>query len=97
MIDAGSIDERVAFVDILFEDDDYKPATEAFAKQWATQLGIKFPLLLDPTFKMGKYFDRAAVPFNMLVELDTMKVYFATTGAAFALIGQQIQAFFANR
>ncbi|MCA9668139.1 MAG: hypothetical protein KC503_21220 [Myxococcales bacterium] len=97
IIDSGGIDERVAFVDILFENDDHKPATEDFAKKWADTLGLKFPLLLDPTFQMGAYFDRQAVPFNMLVDLDTMQVYFSITGAAFATLGQQVQAFFANK
>ena len=90
IIDSGGIDERVAFVDILFENDDHKPATEDFAKKWADTLGLKFPLLLDPTFQMGAYFDRQAVPFNMLVDLDTMQVYFSITGAAFATLGQQV-------
>ena len=89
----GAFDSRVEVIDILFEDDNGDPATPAFAKVWANQLKLTYPLLLDPTFKMGKYFSREAVPFNMLVDLETMKVFYAQTGNNLPAMGQQVQAF----
>ncbi len=97
-IKQGAIDDRLALVDILFEDDNAQPATESYAKNlWAQYVGITFPLLLDPSFKMGKYFDREAVPFNMLVDLETMKIVFRATGANLPAVGQAIQSFFQNK
>lgn len=88
----GALDPRVHLINILYEDDKSKPVTEEFGKLWAknNQFQLTFPVALDPQFTMGKYFDRNAVPFNMLVDLDTMKIIFRQTGANLPAVGQAI-------
>lgn len=88
----GALDPRVHLIDIVYEDDKSKPVSEAFGKLWAknSQFQLTFPVALDPQFTMGKYFDRNAVPFNMLVDLDTMKIIFRQTGANLPAVGQAI-------
>ncbi|MCC6748268.1 MAG: hypothetical protein IT371_11455 [Deltaproteobacteria bacterium] len=91
---AGAIDDRVSIVEIVFEDDQHKPATAEWTKNlWIPKFNIPFPVLIDPAFKMGKYFNKEAVPFNMLVDLSTMKIYYQQTGGDFKTIGEKIQAF----
>jgi thiol-disulfide isomerase/thioredoxin len=88
----GNIDAEVHLLNVVYEDDNSKPATEAFTKLWAknSKFQISFPVAMDPTFQMGKYFDRNAVPFNMIVDLDTMEIIFRQTGANLPAVGQAI-------
>lgn len=88
----GAIDAEVHLLNVVYEDDNGKPATESFTKLWAknNKFQISFPVAMDPTFQMGKYFDRNAVPFNMIVDLDTMKIVFRQTGANLPAVGQAI-------
>ena len=89
----GGLDPQVEVLNVLFEDDRRKPATEAFGKTWASSLGMTFPLALDPKFTMGKYFDRNAVPINMLIDLRTMKIFYKQTGANLPAVGRQMVDF----
>ncbi len=69
-------------VETLFEDNDSLPATPLDLQSWG-QLpahDIKFPLLLDPGFKLGAYFTSDATPLNMLVDARTMRIVDATMG-----------------
>jgi hypothetical protein len=92
---AGSVSPRMAIMNIVFETD--KPGTpidEAFLKTWINAFGVTFPVVMDPTFRMGAYFNKAATPFNMLVETKTMKIYYRQTGGDLKTIGQQAAAYF---
>ncbi len=88
----GDIDSRVHLMNIVYEDDHSKPITESFAKTWAknTHFQLSFPVGLDPTFRMGTYFDRNAVPFNMLVDLSTMKIIYRQTGGDLSAVGSAL-------
>lgn len=90
----GTFPPEVDVVDILFENGDQSPVTEEWAKtEWYRRVGLNYTLLLDPSFKMGKYFDRESVPFNMLIDLSTMKIVFAATGNVLQEVGAAIQQF----
>jgi len=65
------------------------PATEAFIKTWINTYKLSLPVVMDPSFKMGAFFDRQAVPFNMLIDLKTMKVLHRKTGADLQGIGKK--------
>lgn len=90
---AGGFNEAVGFLNIIFEDSKYAPATAAFAKTWATSQDLQWPVVADPNFRMGQYFDKAATPFNMLVDTSTMKIFYQGVGADLPGIAQQIDTF----
>ena len=92
----GALNPDLALMDILFETDKRRPATEAFGKIWAKHTGMTFPLALDPEFKMGKYFSREAVPFNMLIDLKTMKIFYRQTGSNMPQMAKKVAEFFAK-
>jgi hypothetical protein len=92
---AGAVSSRLAVMNVVFETDKSNtPITEAFLKTWINAFNVTFPVVMDPTFKMGIYFNKAATPFNMLVETKTMKIYYRQTGGDLKTIGQQAAAYF---
>ncbi len=94
---AGAISPGLDLLNIVFEDKSYGPATPAFAQLWANQLGVTFPVVADPEFKMGAYFAKAAVPFNMLVDTSNMKIFYRQTGGSLTGIGKKIAEFMAKK
>ncbi|MCA9666665.1 MAG: TlpA family protein disulfide reductase [Myxococcales bacterium] len=93
---AGGLDPRLEVMDMLFETDTRAPTTEEFARKWQKDLGITFPLAMDPEFQMQKYFQRNAVPVNMLIDLRTMRIHFFQTGVSLSRVGQEMVAFFSR-
>ncbi len=77
----GSFPAEVDFLNIVFEDSLRRPASKAFGEAWATSQKLNWPVVIDPAFKMGKYFDKAATPFNMLVNTETMEIVYRAVGA----------------
>lgn len=72
----------VQLIVTLFEDNKSGPAKPLDLHNWGNQnqYAIDFPLLLDPSFKLGAFFTSDATPLNMLVDARTMKVIDATMG-----------------
>ncbi|MEI9948205.1 MAG: redoxin domain-containing protein [Pseudomonadota bacterium] len=66
----------------LFEDNAYYPAQPQDLKNWGalSTHAVKFPLVLDPGFKLGTFFDSDATPLNMLVDVRTMTIVQITMG-----------------
>jgi len=66
----------------LFEDNAYYPAQPQDLTTWGllSSHAVKFPLGLDPGFKLGKYFDSDATPLNMLIDVRTMTIVQVTMG-----------------
>ena len=58
------------------------PAQPQDLKNWgvASAHAVKFPLVLDPGFKVGAYFDSDATPLNMLIDVRTMTIVQITMG-----------------
>ena len=72
----------VEILGTLFEDNAFSPAQPQDLKNWGalSTHAVKFPLVLDPGFKMGAYFDSDATPLNLLVDVRTMKIVSVTMG-----------------
>lgn len=72
----------VEILGTLFEDNAYYPAQPVDLTNWGVLAShaVKFPLVLDPGFKMGAYFDSDATPLNMLVDVRTMHIVSVTMG-----------------
>jgi len=86
----GAIDPRVHLMDIIYETDKATPVTDEFAQRWANNgiFQLSFPVAMDPAFRMATYLDRNAVPFNMLIDLDTMQIIFRQTGSNLPAVGE---------
>ncbi len=61
---------------VLFEDNDYNPARPSDLAFWGGTNGfnVKFPLVIDPGFKVGPFFTSDATPMNLLVDTTTMRI-----------------------
>ena len=86
---AGQVSDEIAVLNILFEDEKSLPTKDAFLKKWIADYKLTLPVLMDPSFKLGSFFDRKAVPFNMLIDTKTMKVAHRKTGADLTGIGKK--------
>ncbi|HET7541931.1 MAG TPA: hypothetical protein VFK05_18785 [Polyangiaceae bacterium] len=66
----------------LFEDNASFPAQPSDLKTWSgpSTFAVKFPMALDPGFKLGAYFDSDATPLNMLIDVRTMTIVQITMG-----------------
>lgn len=94
----NQVDQRVAILNILTETDNLsEPATDAFIKKWIQSFNLTFPVGMDPSFKLGAYFDVKAVPFNMLIETKTMKIIYRETGENLPGVGAKIQSYFLGK
>ena len=64
----------------IFEDGSAAPASASYAGSYARRYGWNFLAAADETFELGRYFDRAATPLNMLVDLTDMTIIVLETG-----------------
>ncbi len=55
-------------VQVLFQDEESRPATKLFCRQWKERFGISFPVLVDPLFSTQRLFDRGQTPLNLLID-----------------------------
>lgn len=53
------------------------PAAPADATSWSKSYKLEYPMVLDPTQKMGAYANLQAVPFNLVIDLKTMTIVYA--------------------
>ena len=74
----------LAVVQVLFEDALARPATGFFCREWSENFGLTFPVLRDPLFLTGRFFDdaQAQTPLNLLVTPDGRIVARDVGGAA---------------
>jgi hypothetical protein len=70
----------VEFLETVFEDDNNNPAKLVHLEQWAKTYGFEFPTVLDPTLKLGAFFNKSASPFNMIIDTRTMTIVVAMEG-----------------
>jgi thiol-disulfide isomerase/thioredoxin len=67
-------DKGVRLAQIIFEDYSSNPATKDMVQEWEEYYKLPFPIGVDPSFKMGRYFDYAATPANILIALRDMTI-----------------------
>lgn len=72
----------VEILGTLFQDASYFPAQPSDLSLWGkvSTHQVKFPLVLDPGFKLGAFFDSDATPLNMVIDVRTMKIVSITMG-----------------
>jgi thiol-disulfide isomerase/thioredoxin len=59
-----------------------KGATKEDLDGWVQRFSVNFNIVLDPDLKnMGPFFERGAIPFNMVVDARSMEILYAGTGA----------------
>lgn len=58
------------------------PASPTNIRSWGMKYQVKFPLAVDPAFKMGQYFEQATIPGGVLVDAKTMKIVTKLSGGA---------------
>ena len=75
-------EQGVEILGTLFQDNAYYPAQPQDLVNWGAtdSHAVTFPLVLDPGFKMGAYFDSDATPLNLLVDVRTMTIVSLTMG-----------------
>lgn len=59
---------------VIFENGTGEPATAAYAASYKRTYGWSFAAASDQPFVLGRYFDKAATPMNMLVDLTDMTI-----------------------
>ncbi|MGC4089690.1 MAG: redoxin domain-containing protein [Polyangiaceae bacterium] len=72
----------VEMLGLLFQDNNYGPAKPADLARWGGDTGfsVKFPLALDPSFKIGQFFASDATPLNLLIDTSDMRILKVTMG-----------------
>ncbi len=91
---ADQIDTIAGLINVL--NDSAKPGVPPdadFLKKWSADYSLTMPVNMDPSFKTGVYFYRRAVPFNMLIDLKTMRIYYQQVGGMLENIGKQISIY----
>jgi hypothetical protein len=58
------------------------PATPTNLAAWGTKYKVKFPMGVDPAFKMGVYFEQGTIPGGVLVDAKTMTIVAKLSGGA---------------
>lgn len=69
-------DEGYMILGTLMEDakSPPQPAKPSDLKNWGSKYEVEFPLVLDPSFKLGQFYPSDAFPSAFLVDTRTMKI-----------------------
>jgi hypothetical protein len=74
--------KKVVFVQAITEGLNYEPATLNDLNAWIGDHTNNFTTMLDPNqTNLGVFFDRAAIPFNAVIDARSMEILYAGTGA----------------
>lgn len=66
----------------LFQDLNFEPATADLAARWQERYELDFPVVADPEDPsvFSPYYDVSLTPMVMLIDLNTMKIFYVTQG-----------------
>lgn len=80
-------------VQVLFQDEDAEVATKLFCSDWRQQFSLSFPVLVDPLFATGKYFQsvQSQTPINFLIDTNG-EIVFKETGTPAGDLPQRIDS-----
>lgn len=105
--EAGDINSRqlyaqykargVEFVWSLFEDASGNPAKPLDLANWASAYEVDFPMVLDPSLKLGSFFSADATPLNLLIDARTMKIVDVMLGYNPTTHWEQLDHYLAQR
>jgi hypothetical protein len=74
-------EKGVEFLTAIFQDDQHNPAQFADLNKWTKTYGLGYPVVLDPAPpQLGVFFSLDAAPFNMVLDLTTMKILYKVAG-----------------
>lgn len=82
--------EGVVFIGTLFQDANSNAAQPTDLVNWSKAYEVDFPMLLDPTFKLGAFFTADATPMNLVIDARTMKIVGKVLGGNLPQIWQDI-------
>jgi thiol-disulfide isomerase/thioredoxin len=71
----------VVILTAVFQDQNARPADEAFARAWAETFMLPMPTLIDTEFQTSQFFDVNTMPANMFVDAETLEILEIATGA----------------
>lgn len=71
----------VAFLTVVLEDAARQPATDTNVDTWIQTYGLTFPVANDDDGYVTQFFDKSAMPLNMIIDLQTMKIVTKVVGA----------------
>ncbi len=102
---SGKLDGRVAVLNVVIETDAHgTPANFDFLKAWqstlkvpyltGTPVPLTFPLAIDPQLTLGHFFDKNQLPFNLLIELSSMKIIYQQSNSSISTIYDQLTTYF---
>ena len=92
---SGKLDDRVAVLNLVFETETRgDPATLKFLGDWVSAFKLTYPVGIDPQFTMSPYFVKDQVPFNMLIDLADMRIFYQQPSGSITAVYDQINAFF---
>jgi peroxiredoxin len=63
-------DRNFILVQLIYQDPSYKPADQAYAKEWKSEFGLDYVVCPDPDDSLHPYFLEEALPFSMLLDPD---------------------------
>ena len=80
-------------VQVMFQDVESRPATGLFCKDWRQEFSLSFPVLYDPLFEVGRYFEsvESQTPINYLVD-PSGEIVYKSTGTVAEDIDERIDA-----
>ena len=86
--------EGLRMLNLIFEDTDGDPADVAAAEEVFGPEGfdVNFPFAADPYFDLGRYYDAAAMPLFLFIDLPEMRIRSLETGFDAELYESMIQA-----
>lgn len=76
----------VAFLTVVLEDAARQPATDANVDTWIRTFALTYPVVNDDDGYVTQFFDKSAMPLNMIIDLQTMKLVTKVVGADLARI-----------
>jgi hypothetical protein len=71
----------VVFFSVILQDKDGKPTTDAHVDTWISAYLSTFPVVRDVEGWTGNIFNVSSMPFNMIINLETMQVEHRVVGA----------------
>jgi thiol-disulfide isomerase/thioredoxin len=77
----GKNKDNVAFLEAMIQDVKGKPADMTVVTRWSKRFNIGFDMAADPTVALGPYYQQAAFPMQLIIDLSTMKITFQGNGS----------------
>jgi thiol-disulfide isomerase/thioredoxin len=75
-------EQGLEIVTAIFEDADTGPADQSHAETWVRLYGLTHPVVADPTFHLGEYYDPNNTPLVMIIDVDDMSIKYKGIGFA---------------